>query len=299
MDRDLWPAKSVTAKSMKSLGTELKLAREKKKTTLSDIAAETKINIRYLRCLEEGRYGELPGGIYNRAFLRSYCESIGADAKPFLLRYESETNPPSEKSVKAKAASLNPVSNGFRVHPLFVWSFMLLLSLGGLYFNRKRMAAVFSPYFSSPTPSAGQLPPSGEPASRTNASAEEPRFSNTPLSTDAATEQPPSLNLPVGANTNPVASQQLQTIHLEFEVLQNCWVSVRSDGTRVLVKELKPGDDQAVEASKAFYLILGNAGGVRLKINGKPLKLLGKPGEIVKILIDESNLPELLDKTAG
>jgi cytoskeleton protein RodZ len=284
---------------MKSLGTELKLAREKRKVTLNDIALETKINIRYLRCLEEGRYSDLPGGIYNRAFLRSYCESIGADAKSFLLRYESETSPPIEKSVKAKTDSLNSRSIGFRVHPLFVWSFMLLLSLGGLYFNRKRMAAVFSPYFSSPALSSAQIPLSGEPASQQKAASEAAHSPSAPLSTEAVTEQPSSLALPVGGNPGAIDAPQLQTIHLEFEVLQNCWVSVRSDGTRVLVKELKPGDDQAVEASKAFYLILGNAGGVRLKINGKPLKLLGKPGQIVKILIDESNLPELLDKTAG
>lgn len=282
---------------MKSLSTELKLAREKRKKTLDDIAVETKINIRYLRCLEEGQYGELPGGIYNRAFLRAYCESIGVDAKPFLLRYEGETSPPSEKSVKAKAAPLDRVTVGSRVHPLFLWSLMLLLSLGGLFFNRKRVAAVFSPYFTSPAPPSADTPHSNDPAFLPKAAEVLPSPS-TPLSTDAMPDQSPSTLVTAG-NPNSVDSQQLQTIHLEFEVMQNCWVSVRSDGTRVLVKELKPGDDQAVEVSKAFYIILGNAGGVRLKINGKPLKLLGKSGQIVKILIDESNLPELLDKTAG
>ena len=62
---------------------------------------------------------------------------------------------------------------------------------------------------------------------------------------------------------------------------------------------MDPGDVQRLYATEQFFLILGNAGGVHLKINGKSAKPLGKPGEVVKILINEKNLHEYLDQSPG
>jgi hypothetical protein len=62
---------------------------------------------------------------------------------------------------------------------------------------------------------------------------------------------------------------------------------------------LQPGEVQSFDAAEKFQIVLGNAGGVRLKINGKPAKPLGKPGEVLKVLINEQNLQDILDKTAG
>jgi len=62
---------------------------------------------------------------------------------------------------------------------------------------------------------------------------------------------------------------------------------------------MDPGEIQSLDANQQFLLIVGNAGGVHLKINGKPAKPLGKSGEVVKIFINEKNLQDLLDQTAG
>ena len=62
---------------------------------------------------------------------------------------------------------------------------------------------------------------------------------------------------------------------------------------------MDPGEVQRLYAAEQFFIIAGNAGGVQLKINGKPAKSLGKPGEVVKILINEKNLQDYLDQTAG
>ncbi len=283
---------------MKQLGTDLKLAREKKRKTLLQIAADTKISLRYLQCIEEGRYSELPGGMYNRAFIRSYCDSIGIDPKPMLERYEGGSLPAAEKFPKSKQEKMPSVSSGFRLHPLILWSVMLMLSVSGLYLSRKHVAAVFSPYFSNQPMRSVTVATPSERAAANPAVSDTSRPTSTPLSTEGPTVNGESQAMPVSID-GPSVSGPVQTIHLEFEVMQKCWVSVRSDGTRVLVKELKPGEGHSLDATKDFFLILGNAGGVRLKINGKPLKLLGKPGQIVKVLIDENSLRDLLENTAG
>ena len=57
---------------------------------------------------------------------------------------------------------------------------------------------------------------------------------------------------------------------------------------------LKPGDDLSFEAEENFYVVLGNAGGVRLKINGKRAKPPGNSGEVVKMMISANNVSQLL-----
>jgi cytoskeleton protein RodZ len=81
--------------------------------------------------------------------------------------------------------------------------------------------------------------------------------------------------------------------------VQRCWMSLTSDGNRVVSRTLQAGESPIFDAKEQFVMVLGNAGGVRLKINGKPAKPLGAPGAVVKLLIDMQTIPDLLQKLAG
>jgi cytoskeleton protein RodZ len=278
---------------MEPVGIDLKSIREEKKVSLPQIAQATRINLTHLRNLEEGHYSDMPGGIYNRAFLRAYCEYLKIEPAQYLDRYDAETNPPGERAPKSRARIPNQTTFEIKPHPLVAWGLMLLVSTVGLYFSRHWIAATFSPYFSrspvtqiSPSQSATQASQAQEPippASELPPALESTLPSRVPARSTAIPKEPP----PAG------------TMRVEFHVLDKCWVSVNSDGARVLVKLLEPGEEQFFEATDRFYIILGNAGGVRLKINGKPAKVLGKPGEVVRVLINQQNLPELLERTTG
>jgi hypothetical protein len=89
------------------------------------------------------------------------------------------------------------------------------------------------------------------------------------------------------------------SLQLEVGVTEQCWVSVEQDGSRSFRKLMSPGEVQRLYAAEQFFIIVGNAGGVHLKINGKPARPLGKSGEVVKILINEKNLNDYLDQTPG
>jgi cytoskeleton protein RodZ len=276
---------------MESLATYLKSARDKKKMTIAQMARDTRISLRHLESLEEGRYGELPGGMYNRAFLRAYCDYVGIDPREGLARYEVETVPAGEKTTKAKP-KIPQVNSALKPHPLVVWSVMLLISVTGLYFSRKWIASIFSPYFSHPSAPkiVADSTPDSTPASPTKGSTTEtpPVLPPPSATTENASEVPSS--------TSPLSPG---TIRLEFEVLQECWVSLDRDGNRVLEKKLEPGDTQSFNATEKFYLVLGNAGGVRLKINGKLAKPLGKSGAVVRVLINEQSIKDLVEKATG
>jgi hypothetical protein len=56
--------------------SNLAFVRQSKGITLEQIANSTKISIRYLRAIEEGRLAVLPGGVYSANYLRQYAEAI-------------------------------------------------------------------------------------------------------------------------------------------------------------------------------------------------------------------------------
>jgi cytoskeletal protein RodZ len=72
---------------MASFGEALKHERESRNISLREIAETTKINIRYLEALEAERFTALPGGIFNRGFVRAYANYIGIDSDATLRDY--------------------------------------------------------------------------------------------------------------------------------------------------------------------------------------------------------------------
>lgn len=70
-----------------SIGEKLRLAREARGIALRDISEQTRISIRYLEAIEADDYRRLPGGIFNRSFIRAYAKFIGYDEHDALEDY--------------------------------------------------------------------------------------------------------------------------------------------------------------------------------------------------------------------
>jgi cytoskeletal protein RodZ len=75
---------------MANFGEALKREREQRDIPLRDIANATKINLRYLEALEQNRFDKLPGGVFNKGFIRAYARFIGADGEALVQRYMEE-----------------------------------------------------------------------------------------------------------------------------------------------------------------------------------------------------------------
>ena len=84
---------------MASFGESLKRERELREISLRQISEATKINLRYLEALEENRFDALPGGLFNKGFIRAYATYIGIDCEAI------DTNP------------LPPTNRTFMPHP--------------------------------------------------------------------------------------------------------------------------------------------------------------------------------------
>ena len=70
-----------------SIGEKLRLEREAQGIALRDISEQTRISMRYLEAIETDDYRRLPGGIFNRSFIRAYAKFVGFDEQEAMEEY--------------------------------------------------------------------------------------------------------------------------------------------------------------------------------------------------------------------
>ncbi len=70
-----------------SIGEKLRLARETRGIALREISDQTRISMRYLEAIENDDYRHLPGGIFNRSFIRAYAKFVGYDENDAIEDY--------------------------------------------------------------------------------------------------------------------------------------------------------------------------------------------------------------------
>jgi cytoskeleton protein RodZ len=70
-----------------SIGEKLRLARETQGIALREISEQTRISMRYLEAIESDDYRRLPGGIFNRSFIRAYAKFVGYDEHEAIEDY--------------------------------------------------------------------------------------------------------------------------------------------------------------------------------------------------------------------
>ncbi len=132
-----------------SIGEKLRLARETRGIALRDISEQTRISMRYLEAIEGDDYKRLPGGIFNRSFIRAYAKFIGYDEHEAIEDY---TRTLRERGEEEEDTSSKPRSEiyvegeGGRRSPLvtLLLAIMILAALSlavwaGLYFYKRSM----------------------------------------------------------------------------------------------------------------------------------------------------------------
>src|SRR5437868_7654095 len=91
------------------LGSRLRAARERRGVSLRQIAGATKISVSALEALEHNDLSRLPGGIFSRAFVRSYALEVGLDPEEAIQEFLAQF--PHDPDAAAHAPAL-PVEDG-------------------------------------------------------------------------------------------------------------------------------------------------------------------------------------------
>lgn len=164
-----------------SLGEKLRQAREERGISISEVAEQTRISPLYLKSIEKDDYKPLPGGIFNKGFVRSYARYIGFDEEEALRDY-AEMMSSGEIGADSEPQVYHPevLSDGPSLRslmPLVIFgAVILILVVGGIallvnYFSNRpaaNSAANSSPAANSAGPTPAQSPetvlPTGVPA---------------------------------------------------------------------------------------------------------------------------------------
>jgi len=72
---------------MGQFGDKFRKAREKKELSLEDVSNVTKISTRMLQAIEEEHFDQLPGGVFNRGFIRAYAKHLGLNSEDAVTDY--------------------------------------------------------------------------------------------------------------------------------------------------------------------------------------------------------------------
>ncbi len=70
-----------------TLGEKLKQARKDRGISISEVSEQTRISALYLESIENDDYRPLPGGIFNKGFVRSFAKYIGIDEEEAMQDY--------------------------------------------------------------------------------------------------------------------------------------------------------------------------------------------------------------------
>ena len=279
---------------MPPIGDTLRRERLRRHLELPEIAQELKISSRFLKAIEEDRFDELPATVFAKNFVRQYALLLELDGEDLALQaqrvlearsvapdFPSAFKPdvpqlpvdevkPWDASVRARGSGSSWITAG----ALFVAA-MLVCSAAYWWWERPHQPAV-AHVVEPPAPKIAQQPaaPSGAATASTPAPhSETAAVAAVPQQTAAPTTAPPAANsAPPAAESNPNAA-----VRVEITATDAVWVRARVNGKYLFSATLQPNQTRNVDTDGAVELLLGNAGGASIALNGKPLLLEGFP----------------------
>lgn len=246
---------------MDTFGAYLKREREMRGIGLREVAQTTKIGLPLLEALEDERFDVLGGEVFVRGFLRNYAKYLGLDVEDVVLRYDE---------YRQKTA---PVDENQGVElPAFVPDRKnMLMGAGALL--ALVVVAVFV-LLAAPGERPAPAPEAATSAAVLPAPAPEP--------VTQAAEPPPA--------AAPVMPARAAKLELVLQAAQPCYVKVWTDEGEPFEREMVIGSELRFEAEHRFEVLAGNAGGISLVLNGKPLPKLGPEGRVRRRVITSEGI---------
>jgi cytoskeletal protein RodZ len=260
---------------MDDFGGMLRQARERRGISLRQIAASTKISAAALDALERNDISKLPGGIFSRAFVRSYAVEVGLDpdetVREFLERFNQE--PPS--SAEAAATAVPEHERAFQEQQRKAARTLAIAGAGVLVLT---VAAVFA----WRARASRMTPPS-------------PSTASAPVTPGAVVQQTPSPTAAqpdAAAPSAPKPAASATTMTLDIHPISECWVSLTVDGTKLFARVMKPGEHESHTVAREAVVEIGNAGAFAFSIDGREGKPVGGRGQVRTIKLTPATASE-------
>ncbi|MBZ5508914.1 MAG: DUF4115 domain-containing protein [Acidobacteriia bacterium] len=278
---------------MGAFGDRLRREREMRGITLDEITESTKISRRHLEALEGEHFDQLPGGVFNKGFVRAYAHFLGIDEDQAVTDYAAashEQPEPEDKFPLEIHDEPDPDLNPRRSYlPLaFAIAALVGVLVGYAFWVRSKphgTNAAATP--SQPSPQAS-LPPASESPAKPATQASPIAAPSVPV---APAKTPPVKRAAVGPPVKPQPpdtaaaavvtkpSEKEKAFFVSVKAKEDSWVSIVADGKSVMQRVLGADKHKNVKAGKVLVLRTGNAGGIEVSFNGRSLGAIGNENE--------------------
>jgi len=254
-----------------AFGARLKQERERQGITLEQVSESTKITVRMLQALEEERFEKLPGGIFNKGFVRAYARHLKIDEDKAVADYLAASGPvaaPVQKEPELaaiatqKAKTRRPRPGGAERIPWGPLALALLIIAFGfaIWGSFSRQAGGHAIGLRGKFHAAGAAKPGS--ASKGTASG-------------------------AGTAASPEAAGAFVVL---IKAHDDCWLDITADGKDVMHDTLAAGQEKSITAHSEVVAKAGNVGGLDLWFNGNRLPAAGEPEEVKTLVFDSHGL---------
>ena len=264
-------------------GGKLRDARERRGMSLRQIANATKISIGALEALERNDVSKLPGGIFSRAFVRSYASEVGLDPDATIQEFIAQF--PNDSVIAGHPGKDQEdhvaVESDRRTAGTFVWLIVLSLPIAG----------ALAYFATAGRRDLSQAVATGPAETREPAPAAAP-------SEGSQTPPPAAVPAPDPAAVVPAATQPAPPVEnrlvVKLAVKRPCYISATVDGEKRIDRLLQPGEEQTIEVRREMLVTAGDASAIALTLNGAEGRPLGRSGEVVTVRLNPANYRDYL-----
>jgi cytoskeleton protein RodZ len=268
---------------MISIGERLRRQRLQNRISLERVSLETKIGVRLLEAIEAGQFEKLPGGVFRRSFVLQYARALQLDpdeiAEELNQLSQFDEVPPLPTAETVQGQSPNSGSGfSFRgdLSELRGSTIGSLITAVGVIM----VCALIYNWWQAPRAAKVEMA-SMQPS--THAAAAEPLPA--PISSAATTSPAPTTPAPEATSAPTTDAPETAPangahVRVGLSADETTWLSISSDGKNVFANSLEAHQTKIVEASEKVRVLVGNAGGVEISLNGKPIGPIGPRGQV-------------------
>jgi len=283
---------------MNSVGAILKAERERQGRELAEIAEELCITQSYLRAIERDDLRSLPGSFFYKSFVKQYASILHVDETLLQPGVEALTAPleplplpGADSRYTPLAQSGNPLGGSPLRHldPIvrdgnrrYFPDRRIGLPLAGLAAMVLATSGFYAWYNNGGLSRAkAQISLSVPPALDSS------RVAAQKVSAPVPTASPGSApSIDVTTMTGP---DGVNRVVLNLSATEKTWLSITSDGKKVFSGILEPSQTKTLTGLEAAQMKVGNAGGIEVRWNGKPIGPIGPRGQVRVVLFTPDN----------
>ena len=284
---------------MNSVGRILRSARERQGRAVAEIADELCLTQQYLRAIEEDDVKSLPGTFFYKNFVKQYAAIVGVKESEIRPGIEALTASPEEPALPGTLAQppvrpLDPIVADSNRR--YFASTRLGLSVAGLAVVLMACSGFYAWWMRPKEVAAAKARPLPAVVQNAVQTVVQPVSQPSPASMSVSAQNPP----PTQAATVEVTAAETQTtidginhVVLNLAATEKTWLSITSEGKRIFSGFLEPSQTKTLTGLDAARMTVGNAGGINVLLNGKPIGPIGKSGQVRVVLFTPDNFAVL------